>query len=231
MKIFKWLIPLAPLAVFNIWVLNLQSQNLLPDPIATHWGIAGEPNGFSDLAGYLFWANLALVVAAALLILVLVYPKIYPSIRKLLSIVVGYFYLFITSLMFYVTGIQVGATNAQSISLSGWFIPLVLLPVLVLVPLTLSPPRVLLADALEVRIWNIRFLRLSFEEIASVTEEFINPSRFGGWGLRIANGKVAFISSKGPALRIDTKNGEIILVRSNQVANLIAAIEPKIKEI
>jgi hypothetical protein len=56
----------------------------------------------------------------------------------------------------------------------------------------------------------------------------LKPSQFGGLGIRFAKGKVAFIPSKGSAIEILTNNGEVILVRSNQVDNLIAAITPKI---
>ena len=230
MKLIKWLLPLIPALIFNVWVFWLESQNLLPDPIATHWGLMGEPNGFAALDSYLLWSNFALLIAAAILSLVLWYPKIYPSLRKLFGIIVGYFYLFITALMFYVTGIQIGSSNAAQTSLQAWFLPIVLLPVVILIPLTLSKPTVVLGSGLEVRIWNIRFLKLDFDQISSVSKEFIKPSSFGGWGIRISGGKVAFVSSKGPALRIDTKNGEVILIRSNQVENLIAAIKPKLED-
>ena len=67
-------------------------------------------------------------------------------------------------------------------------------------------------------------------DVASVEGAPISfkPSQFGGWGLRFARGVVAFVPSKGPALEIKTLAGEVILIRSNQVENLMAALTPKI---
>ncbi len=85
-----------------------------------------------------------------------------------------------------------------------------------------------LSDKLRVQLWGITFLTLDYQEIAKVSVSEVKPSQFGGLGIRFAKGKVAFIPSKGSAIEILTKNDEVILVRSNQVANLIAAITPKI---
>jgi hypothetical protein len=230
MKFVKFLVPIAPIAIFNLWVLWLGQQGLLPNPIATHWGISGKADGFAGLVEHLAWSNFAFVVAFGILAIVLWYPKIYRSLRKLLTIIVGYFATFITALMTYIIWIQIGVSDASSVELDSWFVPLLILPVLLLVPMLLTPATVVLGEWLEVRIWGLHFLKLEFSEIRGVTSEFIKPSQFGGWGLRISGGKVAFISSKGPALRIDTKNGEIILIRSNQVENLIVAITPKLED-
>lgn len=230
MKFFKFLVLFAPMAIFNLWVLWLNQQELLPSEIATHWGISGKADGFAGLIEHLAWSNFALAVAFGILAIVLWYPKIYPSLRKLLVIIVGYFATFITALMIYIIWIQIGVEDASSVQLDGWFVPVLILPVLLMVPMLLTPATVVLGERLEVRIWGMRFLKLEFSQIRGVSSEFIKPSQFGGWGLRVSGGKVAFISSKGPALRIDTENGEVILIRSNQVENLIAAITPKLED-
>jgi hypothetical protein len=92
----------------------------------------------------------------------------------------------------------------------------------------LSMPKVSLSEKLRVQLWGITFLGLDYKEIAQIQASEIKPSQFGGLGIRFAKGKVAFIPSKGPAIEITTKAGEVILVRSNQVQNLMAAITPKI---
>ena len=229
MKALKFLGPIAPIALFNFWVFWLDGQGLLPNPMATHWGVSGAADGFTDLGGHLLWANFAFVIAYGIFAIVLWYPKIYPSLRKLLMIIVGYFAVFITALMVYITAIQIGVSDSTSVSLNGWFVPILILPVLLLVPMLLTSPKIVLGEKLQVRIWNMNFLTLDFTKIAKVSEEFVRPAQFGGWGLRISGGKVAFVTSKGPALRIDTLDGEVILVRSNQVENLIAAIKPKLE--
>jgi hypothetical protein len=129
--------------------------------------------------------------------------------------------------MIYVIAAQVGLTDASSVRLGLeilWFI----LPVLLLTPMMLSMPRISLSDKLRIQLWGLTFLGLEYQEIAQIRASELKPSQFGGLGIRFAKGIVAFIPSKGPAIEITTKAGEVILVRSNQVENLMAAITPKI---
>jgi hypothetical protein len=147
--------------------------------------------------------------------------------RRLLLGLTGYFALFIYGLMIYVSAAQVGLTDASSVRLGLeilWFV----LPVLLLTPMMLSMPRISLSDKLRIQLWGLTFLGLEYQEIAQIQASEVKPSQFGGLGIRFAKGKVAFIPSKGPAIEITTKAGEVILVRSNQVQNLMAAITPKI---
>ena len=147
--------------------------------------------------------------------------------RRLLLGVTLYFAIFIYGLMTYVIAAQIGLTDASSVQLGLeilWFV----LPVLLLTPMMLSMPKVSLSDKLRIQLWGITFLGLEYQEIERLSASEVKPSQFGGLGIRFAKGKVAFIPSKGPAIEITTKAGEVILVRSNQVENLIAAITPKI---
>ena len=227
MKKTLWWVPLVGVVLYNLWVLWLESENLLPNPLATHWGIGGVADGFSDVAGHLIWANIALLIVSGLFAWVLVQPKIHQSVRKLLVAIIGYFTIFIFGLMIAVVWIQIGLSDASQVRFGAeviWF----LLPVFALIPLMLSMPKVVIGGDFQVRLWGITFLRLSFAEITSVSERFIRPAEFGGWGLRMGRDSVAFIPSRGPALEILTASGQVILVRSNQVDNLIAAVRARI---
>jgi hypothetical protein len=227
MKKMLWSVPLVGVVLYNLWVLWLESENLLPDPLATHWGVDGVADGFSDVAGHLVWANFALLIFSALIVWVEVQRKIHKSVQRLLVAIIGYFTLFIFGLMISVVWIQIGLSDASQVRFGAeviWF----LLPVLALIPLMLSMPKVVIGRDFQVRLWGITFLKLSFGEITSVSERFIRPSDFGGWGLRMGRDSVAFIPSKGPALEILTSSGQVILVRSNQVENLIAAVRARI---
>ena len=147
--------------------------------------------------------------------------------RRLLLGVTVYFALFIHGLMVYVIAAQIGLADASAVQLGLeilWFV----LPVLLLTPMMLSMPKVSLSEKLRIQLWGITFLGLEYQEIDQIRASEVKPSQFGGLGIRFARGKVAFIPSKGPAIEITTKAGEVILVRSNQVQNLMAAITPKI---
>jgi hypothetical protein len=222
-----WLLVfLAPVA-YSAWVYWLSSQGLLPEVLATHWGVSGKADGFASVSEHLIWSNIALVLGSAMVAVSGLLPKIHPAMRRLLLGVTGYFALFIHGLMIYVIAAQIGLSDASSVRLGLeilWFV----LPVLLLTPMMLSMPKVSLSDRLRIQLWGVTFLGLEYQEISQVIASEVKPSQFGGLGIRFAKGKVAFIPSKGPAIEITTKQGEVILVRSNQVENLIAAITPKI---
>lgn len=212
---------------YTLWVLWLDSAGLLPEVLATHWGVSGEADGFASVSEHLIWSNFALVLGSAMVAVSALLPKVHMAMRRLLLGVTGYFALFIYGLMVYVIAAQIGLSDSSSVQLGLeilWFI----FPVLLLTPMMLSMPKVSLSEKLRIQLWGITFLGLEYQEIAQLKASEVKPAQFGGLGIRFARGKVAFIPSKGAALEITTKAGEVILVRSNQVENLIAALTPKI---
>jgi len=227
MKRKLWLLAFLGPVAYSAWVYWLSSQGLLPEVLATHWGASGKADGFASISEHLIWSNIALVLGSAMVAVSGLLPKIHPAMRRLLLGVTIYFALFMHGLMIYVIAAQIGLSDASSVRLGLeilWFV----LPVLLLTPMMLSMPKVSLSDKLRIQLWGVTFLGLEYQEISRVTASDVKPSQFGGLGIRFAKGKVAFIPSKGPAIEITTKQGEVILVRSNQVENLIAAITPKI---
>jgi hypothetical protein len=227
MKRKLWLLVFLGPILYSAWVLWLSNQDLLPQVLATHWGISGTADGFASVSEHFIWSNIALVLGSSLVAVSALLPKIHPAMRRLLLGVTVYFALFIHGLMIYVIAAQIGLTDASSVRLGLeilWFI----LPVLLLTPMMLSMPKVSLSDKLRIQLWGVTFLGLEYQDIAQLQASEVKPSQFGGLGIRFAKGKVAFIPSKGPAIEITTKAGEVILVRSNQVQNLLAAITPKI---
>jgi len=227
MKRKLWLLVFLGPILYSAWVLWLSNQDLLPQVLSTHWGVSGKADGFASVSEHLIWSNIALVLGSSLVAVSALLPKIHPAMRRLLLGVTVYFALFIHGLMIYVIAAQIGLTDASSVRLGLeilWFV----LPVLLLTPMMLSMPRISLSDKLRIQLWGITILGLDYKEIAQIKASEVKPSQFGGLGIRFAKGIVAFIPSKGPAIEITTKAGEVILVRSNQVENLMAAITPKI---
>ena len=227
MKRKLWFLVFLGPILYSAWVLWLSNQDLLPQVLSTHWGVSGKADGFASVSEHLIWSNIALVLGSSLVAVSALLPKIHPAMRRLLLGVTVYFALFIHGLMIYVIAAQIGLTDASSVRLGLeilWFV----LPVLLLTPMMLSMPRISLSDKLRIQLWGITILGLDYKEIAQIKASEVKPSQFGGLGIRFAKGIVAFIPSKGPAIEITTKAGEVILVRSNQVENLMAAITPKI---
>lgn len=225
-KFFVALAILGPVG-YTLWVLWLESTGALPAIMATHWGASGEADGFAPVSEHLIWSNVALVLISAMFAISALLPKIHRALRRILYAITGYFAIFIYGLMIYVIASQIGVEDPSTVRLGLevlWFV----LPVLLLTPIALSMPKISLSDKLRVQLWGLNILTLEYVEIESISARDIKPAQFGGWGLRFAKGTVAFVPSKGPALEITTRAGEVILVRSNQVENLIAAITPKI---
>ena len=212
---------------YSLWVLWLDSAGLLPKPLATHWGVSGVADGFAAVGEHLIWANFAFILVGGIFVLSALLPAIHPALRRIFYVIPGYFSLFVYGLMIYIVAAQVGVQDASSVRVGLevlWFVA----PVLLLTPMAVSMPKVSISDKLRIRLWGLNVLTLEFAEIASISQQDIKPSQFGGWGLRFARGVVAFVPSKGPALEIKTLAGEVILIRSNQVENLMAALTPKI---
>ncbi len=212
---------------YSLWVLWLDSAGLLPKPLATHWGVSGVADGFAPVGEHLIWANFALILVGGIFVLSALLPAIHPALRRILYVITGYFSLFVYGLMIYIVAAQIGVQDASSVRVGLevlWFVS----PVLLLTPMAVSMPKVSISDKLRIQLWGLNVLTLEFAEIASISRQEIKPSQFGGWGLRFARGVVAFVPSKGPALEIKTLAGEVILIRSNQVENLMAALTPKI---
>jgi hypothetical protein len=225
-KTFVALAILGPIA-FTLWVLGLDNAGVLPEILATHWGVTGQADGFSTVTEHLIWSNIALVLASAMFAISALLPKMHPALRRILYVITGYFGIFIYGLMVYVIVSQIGVEDSSTVRLGLevlWFV----LPVLLLTPMALAMPTITLSDKLRIQLSGLTIVSLEYGQIASIASQEIKPAQFGGWGLRFAKGIVAFVPSKGPALEITTRDGEVILVRSNQVENLIAAITPKI---
>ena len=225
-KVFVALAILGPIG-YTLWVLWLDSSGVLPEVLATHWGMSGQADGFSSVSEHLIWANIALILVSGIFAISALLPRIHQALRRILYVITGYLGLFIYGLMIFVIAFQIGVEDSSTVRLGLevlWFV----LPVLLLSPIALSMPKISLSDKLRIQLWGLTIVALEYGDIESIASQEIKPAQFGGWGLRFAKGVVAFVPSKGSAIAITTRAGEVILVRSNQVENLIAAITPKI---
>jgi hypothetical protein len=76
------------------------------------------------------------------------------------------------------------------------------------------PTLEVVGENLLIRLRGIRILRLHLSEISRATQVEVSAADFGGWGMRVnGRGEVAFIPKSGPALRLETHAGEVIIVR------------------
>jgi uncharacterized membrane protein len=85
----------AILLVLVSFVVGAYAYTLLPDTVASHWGISGEANGYMPK---LFGAFLLPAILALLLVLLLVIPKIDP-LRANIETFKAYYFRFVVVIM------------------------------------------------------------------------------------------------------------------------------------
>ena len=222
----KLLLGIAPATlIIALWVFVDQSRDRFPDPIASHWGLSGQPDGFSDLDTHLVWSTAALVLVWAIWFLVAVI-KLPRAIRVLFLLITGYLFAILFLLMLQTFVSQLDVLDASEVALGLEFL-LLLIPVFLLIPVMLSKPSIEVSEKLVVRLAGFPFLKLGYHEISAASESEVRAGDFGGWGIRYANKTTAFVPSSGKALKLELVDGSKILIRSDSSAELVDKIETR----
>lgn len=221
LKIWFSLLPVAITAGFFSWAIALNQLGRLPNPVATHWSIAGVADGFASLETHLVWSLLAFGIPALIWLFILWYPKIPGVIRLVMLGISGILFAIMALIQFSALAIQVDISDA---ALARFEIPVLVIfvPIVAMLFVFLAKPKVTLGADLSISLRGIPMFRTGLEQISSVSTSHLDWRDFGGLGLRISRGRIAFLPNPGPALEIHTRAGETILVRSDE-ADLLAA--------
>jgi uncharacterized membrane protein YhaH (DUF805 family) len=207
---------------------GLISSGELPDPLAIHWGLSGEPDGFSNPSDFLRGITIAYLVILLLIAIVSFTVK-----RRLLGpLLFGFLVFFLILLVVIFSSsmlVQVGR-RADEVSVSMWVWVLLLLIPVGLIFALLSTPRVLLGEDLRIQLLGVTLLRLRFSELTGVSEIELRAKDYGGLGVRYANKTSAFIPRAGKGVLITTNFGESLAIRSNSPELLIPAISARIEK-
>lgn len=218
------LVPVAAAAVFVIVAIYFQDR--LPEPLAIHFGISGGADGFAD-----FWPSVifnSLLIASPALVALLFSKGLK---EKGLTGVFLWLPLGLTALFFsissYLLLIQIDLSSAEIARLDANFFLLVFAPISLLLLLLMRKPKIAIeSDGLAVTSLGVSMARVPFSELKDVSIGEIKAADFGGWGIRVNFfGDVAFLPSSGKALVLARKQGNKILVRSDDAENLKKDIE------
>lgn len=224
-RIFLALVPIFFIASF--WYFIEENRQNFPDPVASHWGFSGDPDGFSSLNGQLLISVLVLGLVALIWLALFFVKPIPMAVRTLIMAVVGLIWLMLYALFFFTFFIQLGLTDASQARLSIWVIlGFVAVPVL-LVPWLLAKPQIGVGEKLTVRYWGISLLSVNYADLEEVAEGSVRAFDFGGWGVRYANKTTAFIPSSGKALGLKLATGERILIRTDSASELVELIDQR----
>lgn len=222
------MLALAPLFfIASFWVFVMANQANFPDPMAIHWGLGGEPDGFGSLEEKFGISVLVLLLIGGLWAALVYLGRIPRSVRLLFLAITGLIWLVLFVLFNYTFVIQLGLQDASEARLGVvFFVSLTLVPLL-MVPWLLSKPVIDIGQRLSVSYWRVPLLRVDYQNIESARESEARLRDFGGLGIRYANKTTAFMPSAGPAVELVLKTGEKVLIRTDQPRELVGEIEQR----
>lgn len=220
-----WLVPLLAVAGLQALIYSWDFAGQLPNPMAIHWGITMQPDGFvsvSDFALTVLILQLAIWLPS---IAADIWPKSKIRIRNLLILVFGIVFWLVTAILCVSLFIQVGATDAATVDFPWPIFAVLLLSILFLLGFLLSMPAVLVGENVQIRLRGLTIMSFDPEEIVSASVGVVSAREFGGWGIRLTTRKIGFVPSKGPAVKIYLQDGTEVSIRSKDPKAIVASIE------
>jgi hypothetical protein len=221
---------LTPLsaAAFLVWVYFLISTSALPDPVAIHWGITGQADGFISRDSYMLVVAPAILIPWVLQAFFYVLQKNLPLIRNFVSVVLSLVYWMLFVIMLSATATQIGVSSAAQ---SNFPISLIAL-LLILIPFSLwfslAFPSIEIGNELVVRLRGIKVLSVPMKDVQTVETASMSSWSFGGLGIRVSGKTLAFIPSKGEGVVFSLRSGEKVAVRSKQAGEVATAAQAKL---
>jgi hypothetical protein len=104
-------------------------------------------------------------------------------------------------------------------------IPLVITVTVVVAALVTAPLRLeLTPTAILIRAMHVVSVRVQRDEIAQVGVIDVSPIRYGGVGVRAANGALAFVAGRKAAITIHTVTGKQYIFTTNRAPELVAEL-------
>ena len=215
-----FLIP-ASAALFLSWVWFLISSGGLPDPVAIHWGLSGQADGFVALDSYLLVVVPAILIPWVLQVLFYVLQKNVPLIRKFITAVLSFIYWMLFVIMFSATSSQVGLVDSAQSTFPVSLVAFLLVLIPISLWFSLAFPAVDIGNELVVRLRGIKVLSVPMKEVIAVETASMSSWNFGGLGIRVSGKTLAFIPSKGEGVVFSLRTGEKIAVRSKQASEVL----------
>jgi|LakMenEpi03Aug12_release.lakeMendotaPanAssembly.Ray.scaffolds.fasta_scaffold533025_2 hypothetical protein len=215
-----FLIP-ASAALFLSWVWFLIGSGGLPDPVAIHWGLSGQADGFLARDSYLLVVAPAILIPLMLQVLFYVLQKNVPLIRRFVAVVLSMIYWMLLLIMFFATISQVGLLDAGQSTFPVLLLAVLLIMIPVSLWFSLAFPSIEIGTELVVRLRGIKVLSVPMQDVLGVETASMSSWNFGGLGIRVSGKTLAFIPSKGEGVVFSLHTGEKIAVRSKQASEVL----------
>ena len=215
-----FLIP-ASAALFLGWLWFLTSSGSLPDPVAIHWGLRGQADGFLARDSYMLVVAPTILIPLVLQVLFYVLQRNLPLIQKFVAVVLSVIYWMLFVIMFFATISQVGLLDAAQSNFPVLLIAVLLILIPISLWFSLAFPSMEIGTELTVRLRGIKVLSVPMKEVLGVETTSMSSWNFGGLGIRVSGKTLAFIPSKGEGVVFSLKTGEKIAVRSKQASEVL----------
>ena len=215
-----FLIP-ASAALFLGWLWFLTSSGSLPDPVALHWGLSGQADGFLARDSYMLVVAPTILIPLVLQVLFYVLQRNLPLIQKFVAVVLSVIYWMLFVIMFFATISQVGLLDAAQSNFPVLLIAVLLILIPISLWFSLAFPSMEIGTELTVRLRGIKVLSVPMKEVLGVETTSMSSWNFGGLGIRVSGKTLAFIPSKGEGVVFSLKTGEKIAVRSKQASEVL----------
>lgn len=224
-KLNTWLAPTLAIAGLQVLIYLLDSAGLLPNPMAIHWGITMQPDGFVSVSDFALTVLILQVALWTPSLAADIWPKTKIRIRNLVILVFGIVFWLVTAILCVSLFIQIGATDAAAVDFSWPVFAVLLFAVPVLIGFLLSMPELVIGKNVQVRLRGLTIMSFAPEEIVSASVGVVSAREFGGWGIRLTTRKIGFVPSKGPAVKLQLQDGTEVSIRSKDPKAIVASIE------
>jgi hypothetical protein len=224
-RLNTWLVPPIAIAGLQVLINALDASGQLPNPMAIHWGITMQPDGFVSVSDF---ALTVLILQLALWLPSLatdLWPKSKIRIRNLVILVFGIVFLLVTAILCVSLFIQIGATDATAVDFPWPVFVVLLLSIPFLLLFLLSMPEVVVGENVQIRLRGLTIMSLAPEEIVNASVGAVSAREFGGWGIRVTTRKIGFVPSKGPAVKLNLQDGTEVSIRSKTPEAIVSSIE------
>ena len=224
-KLNIWLVPAVAIAGLQVLINALDVAGQLPNPMAIHWGITMQPDGFVSVGDFALTLLIVQLVLWLPLVVADIWPKSKVRIRNLVMLVFGIVFWLVSAILGVSLFIQIGATDAAAVDFPWPLFAALLLSIPFLLIFLLSMPEVVVGKNVQIRLRGLTIMSFDPEEIVSASVGAVSASEFGGWGIRATTRKIGFVPSKGPAVKLNLQDGTEVSVRSKTPEAIVSSIE------
>ncbi len=206
------------IVVFLVWVNLLIATGALPDPIAIHWGITGQADGFVDRDSYLQIVAPALIIPWLLQVVFFTTKRRSPLIREFFTGILSIIYWMLFLILFFATTTQLSQASADQSTYPLGILGALIILIPIALWFSLAFPSLEMGSELIVRLRGVKVLSVPMIDVVKVEKSKLSPWNMGGLGIRASGNTLAFMPSKGDGIVFTLRSGEKIAVRSHNTS-------------